>query len=125
MPTVKSDLVSPLAADAKMYSEVVTCQTMTAPIAGDIIENAAQFKYHYWQVVISGNSGTVSLLPECSLDGDGWAAMTSDGDTIDYSGTDANGIKLITSTRGVRASKVRLKFVSGSATITVKYRGAN
>jgi len=120
--TLKNDISSKVI-DANLYSEVATLPNMTGPNPGEIIENAAQFAYHYWQVKIVGAAGTIALRPEASLDGDGFATMAADGNDLEY---DADGVYLITTTRGIRAKEVRLEWVSGAATrIEVKYRGGN
>jgi len=118
---LKNDLSSKVV-DANLYSQVAELPTMTGPNPGEIINNAAQFQYHYWQILIKDIVGTLKLRPEASLDGDGFATLTADGNDLEYT---ENGQHLITTTRGIRAKQVRLEFVEGDATVEVKYRGGN
>ena len=121
--TLKND-ISPKEIDGNMYSEVATLPEMVGQNMGHIIDNASQFRYHYWKIKVKGTVTDLTLRPEGSLDGDGFATMAADGEDLVYT---APGIYLITTTRGIRARQVRLEWVSGTATdgVEVKYRGGN
>jgi len=121
--TLKND-ISPKNIDEQMYSEVVTAPSVASANPGHTIENAAHFRYHYWQVDVAGLSTAVVVRPEGSIESTGaFATLAADGEDITI---EADGSFWITTTRGVRASRVRLEIVSGAATtISVKYRGGN
>ena len=116
--------ISPKVIDENMFSEVVTGATLTGPNPGETIDNAAQFRYHYWQVDIAGLSTNLVVRPEGSIDTtNAFATLAADGADIEYT---ADGSYWVTTTRGIRASRVRLRVVSGADTsITIKYRGGN
>lgn len=124
MATTLDNNVSPKEIDGNMYSKVMQLPDMTGPNPGEIIDNAAQFRYHYWQIKVKGNVTNLTLRPEASLDGDGFATMAADGEDLVYT---EPGIYLITTTRGIRATQTRLEWVSGTADggVEVKYRGGN
>ena len=115
---------SPKTVDENMFSQVISGTTLTGANPGETITNAAQYRYHYWQVTIAGLSTNVLVRPEGSIDESGaFATLAADGADIEYT---ADGSYWVTTTRGVRASRVRLRVVSGAATsIGIKYRGGN
>jgi hypothetical protein len=121
MAEVKTD-VSPKIVDAPMYSNTLALTPVSSPQTMDDIPNADSFQYHYWQIQISGISGTVVIRAEGSLNGTNFFNLAADGSDTSYT---ANGTYLLSSTRGIRAKIVRLNFVSGTGTITAFYRGGN
>ena len=118
---VKND-ISPKVIDANLFSQVVSLTALSSPQAGEAITNAAQFRYHYWEIIITGFSTDVVLRPEGTLSGS-FGTIADDGKDITLT---ADGIFFIDTTRGRRFSKVRLTWVSGAATsVAISYRGGN
>lgn len=121
MAEVKTD-VSPKTVDNNMYSEV---ETFVSNAGNDVIgsiENADNFRYHYFEFNISGISGTVVMRVEGTLSGNGWFNLSADGTDSSYT---SNGTYLLSTTRGVRCKNIRLRKVSGTGTIQAYYRGGN
>jgi hypothetical protein len=114
--------VSPVGVDEKMYSGVTALTAFTANGASDEIVNSDHFRYHYFQIVITGISGSVVLRMEGTLDGVTYFNMNAAGVDTTYS---ANGTYLLETTRGLRPTKVRLNKISGTGTVTSYYRGGN
>jgi hypothetical protein len=113
---------SPKTVDENMYSSVLT---FTENAGNDVIgsvENADQFRYHYFEFKITGISGTVVMRVEGTISGEGWFNVAGDGLDTSYT---ANGTYLLSSTRGLRCKNVRLRKVSGTGTIQAYYRGGN
>ena len=110
----------PVVIDERMYSNVVAFKNVL-DAAGEVVEinNADQFHYHYFQCNVTD---AVVLRVEGTLDGDNWFNMDSDNTDTTIA---AIGTYLIDTTRGIRPVKIRLKYVSGTGSVTPFYRGGN
>lgn len=114
---------SPKVNDANMYSEVIELATLTTKQVGEEVENTSQFKFHYFEIKITGLTANVVIRPEGTMSDNGFGVITDDG--LDVTFTE-DGIFFIDTTRGLRLVKTRLNWVSGAATtVETSYRGGN
>ena len=122
MATVGNDK-SPKGVDEQMYSEVITLPVISGPIAGEDIDNTSQFRYHYFQLHITALSSDMVMRVEGTMaEAGGWFNVSDAGTDTTY---DATGTYLLSTTRGLRLKKIRLRCVSGAGTLQGYYRGGN